>query len=128
MLVSNMLKSAVSARFRHTVLFCFAHFLTLCFCFSDCGNVIAHGGASVAASDCSTPCTGNPSETCGAGNRLNMYWSGATPPPPPEIVPKVGPWVSLGCYTYVQLLHFLNERRPVTHLLLSQTAMAIPGL
>ena len=53
-------------------------------------------------------CTGNSSEYCGAGNLLNMYTSGATPPPGPEIVPSVGPWVSLGCYTYVYLLSSLE--------------------
>ncbi|KAF8263422.1 copper radical oxidase [Lactarius quietus] len=64
-----------------------------------CGNIITGGSASVASSDCNFACKGNPSETCGAGNRLNMYWSGKNPPPPPEIVPSVGPWKSLGCYT-----------------------------
>ncbi|KAF8259546.1 copper radical oxidase [Lactarius quietus] len=64
-----------------------------------CGDVITDGSTSVASSDCSFACTGNPSETCGAGNRLNMYTSGATPPPPPEAVPSVGQYKSLGCYT-----------------------------
>lgn len=30
--------------------------------------------------------------------RLNLYWSGAQPPAPPQTVPSVGEWVSLGCY------------------------------
>jgi len=64
-----------------------------------CGNIISNGGTTASNSDCSFPCTGNASETCGAGNRLNLYWSGATPPSPPIIVPNVGPWVSLGCYS-----------------------------
>ncbi|KAH9172526.1 copper radical oxidase [Lactarius sanguifluus] len=64
-----------------------------------CGNIISHGSASVASSDCSFACTGDASETCGAGNRLNLYWSGATPPAPPAVVPSVGLWNSLGCYT-----------------------------
>ncbi|KAH8988288.1 copper radical oxidase [Lactarius hatsudake] len=64
-----------------------------------CGNIISHGSASVASSDCSFACTGDASEKCGAGNRLNLYWSGATPPPPPAVVPSVGLWNSLGCYT-----------------------------
>ena len=68
-------------------------------------------------------CTGNSSEYCGAGNLLNMYTSGATTPnttapSAPEIVPSVGPWVSLGCYTYVYLL-FFNESQSLTSLLLS---------
>ncbi|KAI9438941.1 copper radical oxidase [Lactarius indigo] len=64
-----------------------------------CGNIISHGSASVASSDCSFACTGDASEKCGAGNRLNLYWSGATPPAPPAVVPSVGLWNSLGCYT-----------------------------
>ncbi|KIP01604.1 hypothetical protein PHLGIDRAFT_38239 [Phlebiopsis gigantea 11061_1 CR5-6] len=46
-----------------------------------CGNAIGNNGAQAAATDCNFPCTGNPSETCGAGFRLSMFTSGATPPP-----------------------------------------------
>ncbi|KAH9958446.1 copper radical oxidase [Russula dissimulans] len=65
-----------------------------------CGNVISNGGTSASDSDCSFPCTGDAYEDCGAGNRLNLYKSDATPPPPPPIIaPSYGPWVSLGCYS-----------------------------
>lgn len=64
-----------------------------------CGNNILNGGAETTATDCSFSCTGAPAEVCGAGNRLSMYWSGQSPPSPPEIVPSVGLWKSLGCYT-----------------------------
>ena len=63
-----------------------------------CGDNIINGGAITTASDCSFPCTGDATEVCGAGNRLSMYSSGATPPAPPQIVPSVGPWQSKGCY------------------------------
>ncbi|OBZ73298.1 putative fungistatic metabolite [Grifola frondosa] len=63
-----------------------------------CGNTIANGGTNVTDTDCDSPCTGNPNETCGAGNRLNVYWSGVPPPAPPITVPSVGQWESLGCY------------------------------
>ncbi|KAG6919682.1 hypothetical protein DXG01_002625 [Tephrocybe rancida] len=45
------------------------------------------------------PCSGNALEQCGAGGRLNLYWSGKQPPPPPTTAPKIGNWTSLGCYT-----------------------------
>ncbi|KAI0287168.1 copper radical oxidase [Russula brevipes] len=58
-----------------------------------------NGGASSSDSDCSFPCSGNANEHCGAGNHLNLYWSGATPPAAPIISPNNGLWVSLGCYS-----------------------------
>ncbi|KAF8151649.1 hypothetical protein B0H34DRAFT_801346 [Crassisporium funariophilum] len=64
-----------------------------------CGNVLTPGAANATSTDCNTPCAGNAHEPCGAGGRLNLFWSGKTPPPPPIIVPSVGKWVSLGCYT-----------------------------
>ncbi|KAK1231928.1 hypothetical protein PQX77_004947 [Marasmius sp. AFHP31] len=64
-----------------------------------CDNNIKTGGSKVAATDCNMACTGNNNELCGAGNRLNVFWSGKTPPPSPSTVPKVGNWVSSGCYS-----------------------------
>ena len=102
MLVSNMRRNAVSTRFRrdspHPV------FNNPTFCISVCGDNIENDSADVTLSECNMLCTGNSSEYCGAGNLLNMYWSGATPPAPPEIVSSVGTWQSLGCYTYVHPL------------------------
>jgi len=63
-----------------------------------CDNLI-HGGTAANLSDCNMPCTGNTLEACGAGFRLNLFWSGQTPPPPPVVVPQVGSWTSLGCYS-----------------------------
>ncbi|KAF8468573.1 WSC domain-containing protein [Russula ochroleuca] len=63
-----------------------------------CGNVISNGGTTALDSDCSFPCNGNANETCGAGGRLNLYWSGAVPPAAPVIAPNNGLWISLGCY------------------------------
>lgn len=42
---------------------------------ADCGNTISNGGtlASAGLSDCNMACSGNSSEYCGAGNRLDMY-------------------------------------------------------
>ncbi|KAA1470743.1 copper radical oxidase [Dentipellis sp. KUC8613] len=63
-----------------------------------CGDRLENGGTNATASDCSTPCSGNATETCGAGGRLSLYWSGAQPPPPPIIAPSSGLWKSLGCF------------------------------
>ncbi|KIJ67360.1 copper radical oxidase [Hydnomerulius pinastri MD-312] len=63
-----------------------------------CGNTFAAGATNVSSSDCNMPCTGNSSEYCGAGNRLNVFYSGALPPAGPITVPNVGNWTSLGCY------------------------------
>ena len=34
----------------------------------------------------------------GGVDRLNVYWSGVSPPSSPITVPSVGLWDSLGCY------------------------------
>jgi len=53
--------------------------------------------ATVAASgDCSVPCSGNATQACGGGNRLNLYWSGTTGP---QTNPGPGLWKLAGCYT-----------------------------
>jgi len=45
------------------------------------------------------PCTGNATEFCGAGNRLNVFWNGASAPAPPVTNPGVNGWSYIGCYT-----------------------------
>ena len=77
---------------------------------SDCGNVISNGGAAALDSGCNFPCNGNTNETCGAGNRLDLYWSGATSPAAPVIAPNNGLWISLGCYMYVHLPFLVKKR------------------
>ncbi|KAF4622575.1 hypothetical protein D9613_009394 [Agrocybe pediades] len=64
-----------------------------------CGNTLAPGGTNTTITDCNMACAGNANEPCGAGNRLNLFWNGKTPPPSPQTVPSVGKWVSLGCFT-----------------------------
>ncbi|EMD36066.1 hypothetical protein CERSUDRAFT_115979 [Gelatoporia subvermispora B] len=63
-----------------------------------CGNAMDNGGTNTSLTDCSTACTGNADELCGAGDRLDVYWSGVQPAPPPETVAAVGLWDSLGCF------------------------------
>lgn len=64
-----------------------------------CGNNLANGSTNTTLSECNMPCSGDSTQPCGAGGRLNVYWSGEEPPPGPETVESVGDWVSLGCYS-----------------------------
>lgn len=68
---------------------------------SVCDNNFRNGAVQTALAECNMPCKGNAAEVCGAGGRLNVFWSGKTPPPPPSTVPRVGNWLSIGCVTYV---------------------------
>ena len=57
------------------------------------------------------PCSGDASQSCGAGGRLNLFWSGAEPPPPPTNSPEVGDWNYIGCYTYVLSSSWLRHAK-----------------
>ncbi|KAF9869506.1 WSC domain-containing protein [Colletotrichum karsti] len=68
-----------------------------------CGNQLATG-ATIAADDseCSFPCPGNTAggETCGAGDRLNLYKNdNAVVPAGPSAKANAGNYVSAGCYS-----------------------------
>lgn len=63
-----------------------------------CGNSILNGAVNATESDCNMPCAGDSAEPCGAANRLNVFWNGKSSSAP-IIVPSVGNWVSLGCYS-----------------------------
>ncbi|WPH02215.1 Hypothetical protein R9X50_00507000 [Acrodontium crateriforme] len=64
-----------------------------------CGNSFADGSTTAAITDCNMACSGNSTEACGGGNRLNVFWSGQQPPAAPVTNPGVGGWSSLGCYS-----------------------------
>ncbi|KAL3421446.1 WSC domain-containing protein [Phlyctema vagabunda] len=64
-----------------------------------CGNVLASTGAVAPSTDCSTACSGNSTQACGAGNRLTVFWNGKTPPPGPKTNPGVANYGYFGCYT-----------------------------
>ena len=62
-----------------------------------CGNDDLSTATNVTASDCSYGCSGNSSEACGAGNRLNVFTSNQTATSP--VTNKgVGLWALYGCY------------------------------
>ncbi|KAF8850327.1 WSC-domain-containing protein [Acephala macrosclerotiorum] len=60
-----------------------------------CGDTINTGSVSAPSSDCSFPCPGDASETCGAGNRLNMYSIASTA----TATETLTTFSALGCYT-----------------------------
>ncbi|KAL5480284.1 hypothetical protein ACEPAI_1554 [Sanghuangporus weigelae] len=64
-----------------------------------CDNFIENSGTNASLADCNMACTGDASESCGGPNRLNLFFSGGTPPAPPIEVPSVGQWETLGCYS-----------------------------
>ncbi|KAJ7186426.1 galactose oxidase, partial [Mycena filopes] len=64
-----------------------------------CDNFIENAATQTPITDCNLACKGNALESCGGPGRLNIFWSGATPPPPPTIPKSIGKWESLGCYS-----------------------------
>ncbi|TDL23466.1 copper radical oxidase [Rickenella mellea] len=79
-----------------------------------CDNIIENGATNASLSDCNMACKGNAAESCGGPNRLNLFWSGATPPPPPTTLPSFGLWVSLGCYNDTAAARTLTTGMAVT--------------
>ena len=63
-----------------------------------CGNALTDATAQAPTSDCSSPCTGNASETCGGSLRLWVFVPTTVGPPPPEAAdPKLDPrWIPNG--------------------------------
>ncbi|PVH75465.1 copper radical oxidase [Cadophora sp. DSE1049] len=71
---------------------------TQCFC----DNFLYNGAAPVAATSCNMPCPGNPSQTCGAGDFLNVYHTGnltTYKAPESQSTDLPGQWVYQGCYS-----------------------------
>ncbi|KAE9375954.1 WSC-domain-containing protein [Stipitochalara longipes BDJ] len=67
-----------------------------------CGNSPNLGSVSTSETECSFSCPGNSAETCGAGNRLNMYSA--------AVVKQISPTYSqLGCYTEASNGRALNS-------------------
>lgn len=59
-----------------------------------CGNSYGRHGK---ATNCDTPCDGNPAEKCGGDWALSVYFLGKGPAPAPFTYPKVAT-TALGCY------------------------------
>ncbi|TFK62477.1 WSC-domain-containing protein [Pluteus cervinus] len=67
---------------------------------SNCDSTIQFPSVPAPLDNCNWGCSGNNSETCGASGKINIFYSGATPP---VIVPSVsatgGEWDYDGCFT-----------------------------
>jgi len=67
-----------------------------------CDNKISNGGALAQnQGDCSTACPGNAAEDCGAGNRMNVFYTGTltTIGIPVEQTGGISGWTYKGCRT-----------------------------
>ncbi|KAI1170310.1 heme peroxidase [Nemania sp. FL0916] len=62
-----------------------------------CGDSLAASSNETDLADCSIACSGDPSEYCGAGNRLDLYYSNTTAGPSQPLV--VGNYSWYGCQT-----------------------------
>ncbi|PPQ83225.1 LOW QUALITY PROTEIN: GH-71 [Psilocybe cyanescens] len=71
-----------------------------------CSNTIRNGAVLTSASDCNTPCVGNPTDTCGGVWRINIYKAGgssSTSTTPTSTATSTTPtstptgWSTLGC-------------------------------
>ncbi|KAF7323642.1 Galactose oxidase [Mycena kentingensis (nom. inval.)] len=63
-----------------------------------CDNFILADAQNTDMTECAVPCTGNADETCGGANRVEIFWSGVTPPAPPSMPEFIGEWQNLGCF------------------------------
>ncbi|CAP60434.1 uncharacterized protein PODANS_1_7300 [Podospora anserina S mat+] len=65
-----------------------------------CGNAIFNGGVTTSESQCSMNCPGNPTQKCGAGDRMNIVSEGEPEiyqPPAPQVRGLNGSWEYQGC-------------------------------
>ncbi|KAI1169114.1 hypothetical protein F5B18DRAFT_9053 [Nemania serpens] len=62
-----------------------------------CGDSLAASSNETDLADCNTPCSGDPSEYCGAGDRLDLYYSNTTAGPSQPL--EVGDYSWYGCQT-----------------------------
>ncbi|KAK4647430.1 uncharacterized protein QC761_101440 [Podospora bellae-mahoneyi] len=60
-----------------------------------CGQSVTNGNTEVDAADCSFSCGGDPSDKCGAGNRVNLYSNDNPSIRSPATLPGI---TSLGCF------------------------------
>jgi hypothetical protein len=81
-----------------------------------CGSVLAAGSVRAPDTDCNFKCTGSSTQTCGAGNRLNVYMkpssTATTSASPTSTTSPTLPtsYGTLGCYTEATAGRALKEK------------------
>jgi hypothetical protein len=92
-----------------------------------CGNSLHSSSSEAPAEDCNMVCGGDPTEFCGAGNRLELYsttatrtsssatatatsTSTATPTATLAVKPTVGAYTFVGCQTEATGIRALSEK------------------
>ncbi|RYP59435.1 hypothetical protein DL769_008523 [Monosporascus sp. CRB-8-3] len=66
-----------------------------------CGDSLAPTSDDAALAECNTVCSGDDTQYCGAGNRIELYTSTATQPTPTATLapkPTVSAYARVGCY------------------------------
>ncbi|KAH7033113.1 uncharacterized protein B0I36DRAFT_105145 [Microdochium trichocladiopsis] len=69
-----------------------------------CGNSLAATSTTADLSDCNMLCSGDQTQYCGAGNRLELYLTTSVPTPTATLIhkPTVSPYTRKGCYTELE--------------------------
>ena len=81
-----------------------------------CGSALGQGSASAPEEDCNFKCAGSATETCGAGDRLNVYKQTASPvtssatPSSTMSLPLPTSYGALGCYSEATNTRALNQK------------------
>ncbi|CAJ2507996.1 Uu.00g091820.m01.CDS01 [Anthostomella pinea] len=69
-----------------------------------CSNSLHPSTEDATLSECNMPCSGDSTEYCGAGNRIELYATTASQPTPTATLapkPTVSPYIRAGCYNEV---------------------------
>lgn len=82
----------------------FSEFTNLTTNLGYCGNALDKTSAAAAIGECNMACGGEPSEFCGAGNRLELYSTTSAPVTPTATAtlihkPTVSPYTLVGCWS-----------------------------
>ncbi|KAI0157533.1 heme peroxidase [Xylariaceae sp. FL1272] len=95
-----------------------------------CGNSINAASKNVTLGDCTMTCSGDDTEYCGAGNRIEMYVTTGTIPTPTgtlAIKPTVVSYVYAGCYEELSTRALKGATHPDDEMTLELCAESCDG-